>query len=235
MAEEKKINSNYTRFYADRIHHKVYPTEFVVRTLLANYPQLNFVKPKAGDRILDVAFGDGRNTVLLCDLGLDVCGIEITKDIVEQTGSRLAALGYNPDLRVGRNNNIPWDDETFDYILGCHCVYYCDDGETLLDNMLEYYRALKPNGFMIASIANRASYIFDGADELEDGTSRIKSDPYGNRYGYRLHGFFSEKGIEAYLSRYFFNFSFAHANNDYYGINERVFWVVCQRKPENFE
>ena len=34
MDKETDINSSYTRFYADRVHSHVYPTEFVVRTFL---------------------------------------------------------------------------------------------------------------------------------------------------------------------------------------------------------
>ena len=101
------INEKYTRFYAERKHDKIYTTEFVVRTLLANYPELKYKKPKPCDAILDIGFGDGRNTILLCDLGLDVYGTEITQKIVEQTGARLGVMGYSPDLRVGRNSCIP--------------------------------------------------------------------------------------------------------------------------------
>ncbi|NND81376.1 MAG: class I SAM-dependent methyltransferase [Gammaproteobacteria bacterium] len=223
------IDSDYTKFYSERTQQKVYPTEFVVRTFLANYPELNFNKPSPGDSILDVAFGDGRNTVFLCELGLDVCGIEITREIVAQTKNRLTELGKNADLRVGRNSAIPWEDQSFDYILACHCCYYCDEGETFLDNIKEYHRALKPGGYLIASVADKSSYIFENAEQLEDGTSRINDDPYQNRNGYRLHGFSTENEIEQYLSDYFDNFSFGHANNNYYGVNERVFWVVCKR------
>ena len=222
------INEKYTIFYAERTHNKVYPTEFVVRTLLANYPGLKYKKPQPGDVILDVAFGDGRNTVLLCDLGLDVYGIEITQSIVDQTGVRLANLGYSPDLRVGRNSQIPFEDGKFDYIFACHCCYYCDANETLIDNLKEYHRVLKPGGTLIASVADKKSYIFQDADDLSDGTSRINNDPYNNRNGYRLHGFSSESQIENYFSKYYEKFSFGHSNNNYYGIQERLFWLVCE-------
>jgi ubiquinone/menaquinone biosynthesis C-methylase UbiE len=224
------INAKYEHYYAKRSSVKVYPTEFVVRTFLANYPQLNFKKPVAGDRILDIGFGDGRNTAFLCDQGYAVSGIEITQGIVNQTLERLKKLGQTAELRVGRNSSIPFDSEYFDYILACHSCYYCDEGQTLLDNLHEYSRVLKKDGFLIASVANKLSYIFDNAKELPDGSMIIMNDPYNNRNGYRLHAFVATTDIEQYFSPLFKNFSFGSADNDYYGISERIFWIVCQKK-----
>jgi len=228
-SQNDNININYERHYAERANLKVYPTEFVVRTFLANYPNLEFKKTQSGNKILDVGFGDGRNTVFLCDLGLHVGGIEITQGIVDQAQNRLAALGHSADLRVGRNSDIPFEDEYFDYILACHCCYYCDEGQTLFDNLKEYSRVLKPGGFLVASVANKASYIFNDAQELPDGSMLVKKDPYNNRNGYRLQAFASPLEIEKYFSPLFKNFSFGSADNNYYGISERVFWIVCQK------
>lgn len=228
----KAIDNSYEHFYSERKSLRVYPTEFVVRTFLAEYPQLNFVKPKAGDQVLDVAFGDGRNTAFLCDQGYAVSGIEITEGIVRQTKDRLEKLGHQADLRVGRNSTIPFDDDYFDYLLACHCCYYCDEEEGFSDNMREYSRVMKPGSWLVASVASLDSYIFKGAISLEDGSRRVQKDPYGNREGYRLQGFSSKQEIREVLSPWFEDFSFGFANNEYFGISERVFWVVC-RKREN--
>ena len=142
----------------------------------------------------------------------------------------MKSLGHSADLRVGRNSSIPFADGHFDYILACHSCYYCDEGQTLQDNLKEYARVLKPGGFVVASVANRASYIFNGAKALPDGSMEVANDPYNNRNGYRLHGFANTADIEVYFSPLFENFSFGSADNDYYGISERVFWVVCQKK-----
>jgi len=225
------VDAKYEEFYRLRDGKHVYPTEFVVRSFLANYPGLRFPKPMPGNKVLDVAFGDGRNTVFLCDQGYAVSGIELTDGIAQQTGKRLAKLGHRADLRVGRNSNIPFDNGVFDYLLACHCCYYCDEGETLADNMKEYARVMKPGAWLVASVASRESYIFKDAIALEDGSLRIQADPYGNRDGYRLHAFTSKDEIEAYLSPWFEHFSFGFADNDYFGVSERVFWMVCQKRP----
>ena len=225
-----QIDIRYQKYYANKNSLKVYPTEFVVRTFLASYPGLAFLRPKFGDRVLDVGFGDGRNTVFLCDLGLNVSGIEIAQGIVDQARNRLMKLGHSADLRVGRNSRIPFDDDYFDCILSCHCCYYCDEGETLADNLTEYARVLRSGGYLVASVADKASYIFNNAEELSDGSMRIQNDPYGNRMGYRLFGFSRSKDIKDYFSLFFENFSIGHADNDFYGLEERVFWVVCQKQ-----
>ena len=228
--QAQDINASYEQFYAKRAGARVYPTEFVVRTFLANYPGLSFRKSSPGDRVLDIAFGDGRNTVFLCDQGMKVSGIEITQGIVDQTTSRLAKLGYEADLRVGRNSSIPFEDSSFDYLLACHCCYYCDEGESFADNLQEYARVMKRGAYLVASVASRSSYIFDGSTPVGDGSFVIKGDPYGNRNGYRLQGYSSNEEIQDYFSTWFGNFSFGFADNDYYGITERVFWVVCQKR-----
>lgn len=227
---KRSIDLSYEQYYAKRTGNKVYPTEFVVRTFLANYPGLNFRRPAVGERILDVGFGDGRNTAFLCDQGLAVSGIEITQGIVKQTAARLKALGHSADLRVGRNSKIPFEDGYFDYILACHSCYYCDEGESFGDNLAEYARVMKPGGYLVASVASRSSYIFKDAVAFVDGSLMIKADPYGNRNGYRLQAFSNTNDIELYFIKYFSRFSFGLSDNDYYGIGERVYWVVCRKQ-----
>lgn len=229
-SDAEKINASYERFYAERASARVYPTEFVVRTFLAQYPNLKFPKPAAGARVLDVAFGDGRNTAFLAERGYGVSGIEITQGIVDQGAARMAALGHKADLRVGRNTSIPYPDGEFDCILACSCCYYCDDGETMQDNLAEYARVLKPGGYLVASVADVRSFIFNGAERLKDGSYLIANDPYNNRVGYRLHAFETAPALIDYFSPLFADFSIGYSDKDYYGINERLFWVVCRKR-----
>lgn len=226
----KAINEHYEEFWKRNSHVRVYPTEMVVRIFLANYPNLQMKKPKEGQKVLDLACGDGRNTAFLCEQGYDVYGTEITQGIIDATGERLKQLGLKADLRVGRNSKLPFEDGFFDYILACHACYYCDEGESFMDNMKEYSRVLKKGGTLIASMADMKSFIFSNATACDDGSFIINDDYYGNRNGYRLQAFTSNDDIKNSLDGLFENFSFGHANNDYFGINEQLFWTVCNKK-----
>lgn len=227
----REIDEKYTKFYLEKEHINLYPTEFVVRTFLANYPQLIMDKPSKGDVVIDIGCGDGRNTLFLCQQGYDVYGTEITEEICQQTKSRIQKVsGYSPNIEVGRNSDLPYHNEFADYILACHSCYYVDENQTIKDNLAEYSRVMKKGGVLIASLVHADSYILQGGDKLSDGTTIVKNDPYNNRNGYRLHSFATIKEIQEVFSEHFDSFSFGQGHNNWYGIDENVWWVVCVKK-----
>ena len=138
-------------------------------------------------------------------------------------------LGFQPAFKVGRNSHIPFKDSSFDYILACHSCYYCDENEDLNDNLREYCRVLKPGGYLIASVADISSFIFLNGKRQSDGTVRIVTDPYNNRIGCRLQAFKNISLVKKFFSKFFTNFSFGRARNNYFDIDERVFWIVCEK------
>jgi len=232
----ESIGRSYEEFYSQRSRDRVYPTEFVVRTFLSRYPELIFDKPRPKDAVLEMGFGDGRNTKFLCEQGFAVSGVELTEKIIELTRARLVANGFDVNFQVGRNGAIPFDDDKFRCLLAVHSCYYVDPGQSFLDNLSEYSRVLAADGWLVASVPSIDCYIFDGAEKLSDGSYVIKNDPYRNRIGYRLQGFSCREHIEDVFSDYFCSFSVGYANNNFFGIRENAYWVVCKKskKPRNF-
>lgn len=226
----KDIEVKYDAFYRERNPEYIYPVEFVVRAFLGNYPRLtNQAGSYVGARVLDLGFGDGRNMQLLSNLGMTVYGVEITEDICTRTTNRMRHLGVTVETRVGRNCHIPYENMFFEHILACHACYYVDPGMQFSDNVREIARTLQPNGRFVFSAPIGSSYIMRGARNLGDGHMEIVNDPYGLRNGYVLKKFDSESEIEAALSPAFTDFRIGSCRNDFWGIEEHVWTVVCRR------
>lgn len=229
-ATDKRLSDAYSVFYQARNPIHVYPVEFVVRAFLGNYPR-HQTNPSnyPGQRVLDLGFGDGRNMPLLNNLGMRVFGVEISQNICDLTQGRMKQLGVEIETRVGRNNGIPFDDGFFDTVLACHACYYVDAGSLFDDNVREIARVLKPGGRFIFSAPMTSSYIMKGAEDLGDTHMRITNDPYGVRNGAILKKFDRELDIVTVLSPIFEDFSIGSSQNDFWGIDEHVWIVVCKK------
>lgn len=227
----QNVKETYTTFHASHNPVNVYPTEWVIRTLLGNYPTLSLDKSKyKGAKILDLGFGDGRNWPLLRDAEFDIYGIEITEKIVTSGRERSQKLGMSPTLRVGRNSEIPFDNDFFDYILACHSCYYVDAGTTFADNLKELYRVLRPSGKFIASLPEPKGSIFDESINHGDGHIEIRRDPWGLRNGYIFKWFCSEEDIRNTFSIYFEDFSIGVCCENYYGVQINYWILVCKKR-----
>jgi SAM-dependent methyltransferase len=227
MAE---IEAKYDDFYRVRNPEHVYPVEFVVRAFLGNYPGHKTDKTRyPGKRVLDLGFGDGRNMPLLHNLGMQVFGVEISQEICDLTRTRMKKLGIDVDLKVGRNHNLPYSDGFFDTLLACHACYYIDPDTRFDDNMREIARVLKRGGSFVFSAPIGTSYITRGAKDLGDGHVEIANDPYGLRNGYVLRKFDTEAEILTALAPAFTDFEIGSCRNDFWGIEEHVWIVVCRK------
>ena len=226
----EKIVERYRAFYNQRNPRHVYPVEFVVRAFLGNYPRHQTdASSHAGARVLDLGFGDGRNMPLLHNLGMHIFGVEISQDICDLTNARMRALDIPVETRVGRNSAIPFKDAFFDTVLACHACYYVDPGTRFSDNVAEIARVLRPGGSLVFSAPIGTGYIMRGANDLGDGHMEITSDPYRLRNGSILKKFDNEAEIKTALSPLFNDFAIGACRNDFWGIEEHVWIVVCKR------
>lgn len=233
----ENVQDKYTQFHKNKSSGHLYPTEWVIRTMLGNYPGLVLDKSQYnGGQILDLGCGDGRNISLLHNCGLKIAGVEITEETVALVRSNLKAFGIEAELKVGSNKNIPFADAYFDYILASSSCYYVDGSSSFDDNMSEIKRVLKTRGTFIANFpafinihSIPPSFILENAVQMADGHVIIRNDIYNIRNGYKFRAFDSEEKIKDYFKSDFDNICVGVCMDNYYGVQINQFIVTAQK------
>src|SRR5947209_5130832 len=97
----------------------------------------------AGARVLDAGCGSGRTLQELTGYG-EVSGIELDSDAAEVAASKGCG-----EVRVGRLEQLPWEDGTFDLITCLDVIEHTpDDTRTLA----ELRRVSKPGGWLLVTV-----------------------------------------------------------------------------------
>jgi SAM-dependent methyltransferase len=97
----------------------------------------------AGARVLDAGCGSGRMLQELVDYG-QTSGIELDPDAAE-----VAAAKGCGEVRVGRLEQLPWADDTFDLISCLDVIEHTPDDR---DTLVELRRVCKPGGWLLLTV-----------------------------------------------------------------------------------
>lgn len=224
------LKEGYAERYSKDRRVNLYPVEFVVRAFLGSYPDLEMPRDEyAGARLLDLGFGDGRNFPLFRDLGMQIHGVEISEEINRSAQERMAHMDVEAEFKVGSNSHIPYPDGYFRFAVACHACYYVAPGERFDDNLAEIARAIEEGGYFIASLPMNDTYILKGAKPLGDHHFEITQDPYGIRNGTTFRVFDDERDVRHTLGEYFDDIRVGYCDDNYWGINQKVWVVVCRK------
>lgn len=230
---EEKINKLYSDFHAQRLGEHCYPNEFLVRTMLGKYPDLQLSHDYSGKKVLDWACGDGRNIQLLYNCGLNISAFEITEEICAGVRERMQRLyGIPIDIKVGRNNKVPFSDNSFDYIVASSSIYYVDHDSNFNENYRELCRVVKQGGHVVMTLSRMENFILKDCVKWQDkeGHYQITNDPYGLRNGDIFRVWQDEKEIIETFSEDFENISIGKMTEDYYGMHIALWMVVMRKK-----
>ena len=227
--EAKKV---WTDFYAARREpSKTYPSEGAVRIFLGKYPELKLDKASYKDqRACDAGCGDGRNLVLLHDLGFECYGVEISEEICRQTKSRLEKVErIHADVRVGTNAELPFDNEFLHYLLSWHACYYMGEHRDFGLYVTEFARVLRPDGYLIVCAPKPNHFFYGRCETLRPGYVRIQNDPFTFRNGAVMRMFRDAEDIKQQFGTHFDRFVFGGQDCRYFGLEEHFFLFVCQK------
>jgi ubiquinone/menaquinone biosynthesis C-methylase UbiE len=89
-------------------------TELIIRLL----------KPKKGERVLDIGCGTGNHLLFFYRIGLDVTGLDASPYMLDIARSR---LGHKACLKRGKAEDLPFEDNEFDITTLIFTLEFLDD------------------------------------------------------------------------------------------------------------
>ncbi|NIA02474.1 MAG: methyltransferase domain-containing protein [Nitrospirae bacterium] len=101
-----------------------------------------------GKRVLDIGCGTGRIIQMLREHGAEIVAFDISEEMLGIVNRKFP----NIECVVGDSDNLPFEDESFDLVLGLFWIVHLRDLRASFD---EVYRVLKKGGRFILSNINQ--------------------------------------------------------------------------------
>ena len=117
----------------------------------------------ADSRTLDAACGEGYGSAVLARSAMSVEAVDISETTITHARQRYGQVG-NLAFQVADCINLPFDDNEFDRVVSFETLEHLAEHDRLL---AEFRRVLKPDGFLILSSPDKASYS-DGQNTVNE-------------------------------------------------------------------
>ncbi|MFJ8910502.1 class I SAM-dependent methyltransferase [Amycolatopsis sp. NPDC102389] len=115
-------------------------------------------------KILEVAFGPGYFAVELARLGFSVTGLDVAPAFVEIASEYARNQGVDAEFREGDVAGMPFEDESFDFVV-CQAAF--KNFVWPVKSLDEMYRVLRPGGTAVVQDMNRDATDGDIVREVE--------------------------------------------------------------------
>ncbi len=120
-------------------------------------------------RVLDLGCGVGRHAVALAALGARVVGLDASTAALEEVGRRARNAGVRVELCEGNFAPLPFEDDSFDYVLSYNAVYHGDEA-SLRSTLSELRRVLRPGGIYQCTMLSKANHEYGRGLEVSRNT-----------------------------------------------------------------
>jgi ubiquinone/menaquinone biosynthesis C-methylase UbiE len=147
------------------------------------------LRPRAGDRILDVACGAGALVIDVAPRVERAVGIDLSDGMLQLARSRLRAAADAPanvEFLLGPSDALPFDDGSFTALVCTTALHHFPDPQRSIDEMA---RVLEPGGRLVIG------------DACRDSPAAKLADPLFRRFEKGHVGLQRKRDIEAMLSR----------------------------------
>ncbi len=120
--------------------------------------------------VLDAGCGTGRHTQYLAQQGFDVHGIDISEQAIQL--ARANKNGSSIDYRVGKLTDVPFPQDSMDFILANHSLEYATY-EDVQKSIIELDSILKQGRSFFVRVASTEHPFFQATTEEVYGFSHI--------------------------------------------------------------
>lgn len=103
-------------------------------------------------KVLDVGFGSGGIAIAFNRAGAVVFGVDIDQELKNIAERNIAANNALAELKIYNGTELPYSDNSFDYLTCFSVLEHVSFPEKLLNEML---RVLKPGGRILLSLPNK--------------------------------------------------------------------------------
>lgn len=104
------------------------------------------LKIPAGTKLLDVACGAGQLTIPAAKRGINVTGLDLAQNLVDQANQRAKAEGLKVEIRQGDAEALPFADASFDAVMSLIGSMFAPRPELVASEMV---RVCRPGGRII--------------------------------------------------------------------------------------
>jgi len=119
---------------------------------------LSFAKfgSSSGKKVLEIGVGLGADHQKFAENGAILFGCDLTKKAVDYTKQRLSLFGLNSSLQIADAENLPYENNFFDFIYSWGVIHHSPDTKKAAE---EIFRILKPDGEARIMIYHKKSFV----------------------------------------------------------------------------
>ena len=152
----------------NRIHQEKPTSDRPEAEIVAFAEHLRYRWP-SGARVLDVGCGRGRNILYLSQVGLAVCGCDLSPVALQVARQRMQKANATAIFQVADSINLPFPDGLFEAAICVHVLPYQLKAD-IVQSIRELRRILKPGGRLYLDLLDCDDAEYGCGPELEEHT-----------------------------------------------------------------
>jgi SAM-dependent methyltransferase len=120
--------------------------------------EVTFIRTAISKRgvILDLCCGTGRHSVILCRSGVNVIGMDLSRNLLMIARRRMSESGFEFPVVRADMRHFPFKNEVFSAIINMFTSFgYLPSESEDEKSLLEIFRTLRKNGRFLLDVANR--------------------------------------------------------------------------------